>query len=48
MAETLLALKDASLHEESGQEVARLEQVYARELSTYTVLVSSADGASSG
>jgi hypothetical protein len=48
LAEALLALEEAGQRDASDTELTRLEGIYAYELSTYTVLVSSTDGASSG
>jgi hypothetical protein len=46
MREALLALEDAGLHEKSRQEVARLEQIYARELAAYSAKLTLRDDTS--
>jgi aryl-alcohol dehydrogenase-like predicted oxidoreductase len=45
--ETLRALEEAGLHGSSEHDMARLEQIYASEVTTYTVLIPPADAASS-
>jgi hypothetical protein len=47
MTEALHALEDASVRQAPEHEVARLERIYARELSSYTVSASTADGTNS-
>jgi hypothetical protein len=46
MREALLALEEAGLHKSSAKEVARLEQIYEREMAAYTAALFSGDDTS--
>ena len=47
MREALFALEEAGIHGASAQEVAQLEQDYARELAAYTTVMHTGDEARS-